>query len=159
MTRRPKGDKAKVEGKARFTGRPNSRKTPNAANPEEIAESERTYNLYMEQLLADLRHMLASPEGRNVLWHILGMTGTFHKLWVANAGIHANVANHDLGIDIIELIETADQEKFFLMGRPLGSFRGADRIRDRDGLAGGDRGGLHPLGTWNRQHRGLAGRP
>lgn len=94
----------------------------NAANPEEIREAEIRHKDQRYCEIRDLREVLATKPGRNLLWRLLRECGATPfpapgdpQLWESSAKIHVNVGKLDLGRYIASEIVTANQEAWLLM--------------------------------------------
>lgn len=67
--------------------------------------------------MADVRAVLATPEGKRFVWRLLGHSQMFESIWHPSALIHANAGRQDFGHFIWNICEQADQEAVFAMMR------------------------------------------
>lgn len=65
--------------------------------------------------LEDLKKVLSSRSGRNVLWKILGECGTFRSVMTGSSYTFFNAGKQDLGHYLMAEIEQADQDALFEM--------------------------------------------
>jgi hypothetical protein len=87
----------------------------NAADPRQVKAAERNEKDKRELELDDLRALLKTAEGRRFLWRLIGQCRTFESIWTANAQIHYNAGQQDLGHFLIAEIVEADEEGYLLM--------------------------------------------
>lgn len=87
----------------------------NAADRGQVRHAERKDRDRRERELRDLNAVLATPEGRRVMWRLLGHCRVFESIWHPSALIHANSGKQDVGHFIMAEIAAADQEALFLM--------------------------------------------
>lgn len=88
---------------------------PNAADPAQVKQAARKDQDRGLRFARDLKAVLATREGRNVLWHYLGTCKVFESVWHPSALIHAQAGRQDVGHEIMKDINDTDQEAFFLM--------------------------------------------
>lgn len=70
------------------------------------------------QELADLRALLATPEGRRVLWRCLEFTDLYHCAAEADERAdHARRGQRKVGVWLLQEIAAADPERWLLMQR------------------------------------------
>jgi hypothetical protein len=87
----------------------------NAASESQVKDAVFSVEERRRQEMNDLRQVLSTKEGRNVLWRLIGRCKTFNSIWDQSAKIHYLAGQQDIGHFLISEIEEADQEAFFLM--------------------------------------------
>jgi len=90
---------------------------PNAADPSQVKQAGRKDQDRAIRFARDLKAVLGTREGRNVLWHYLGACKVFESVWHPSALIHAQAGRQDVGHEIMKDINDTDQDAFFLMMR------------------------------------------
>jgi hypothetical protein len=61
-----------------------------------------------ERYLDDLKLLLGHPQGRNVLWMVLGTCGVFRSVMAPSEQIHYLEGRRSVGLELIADIEDAD---------------------------------------------------
>jgi hypothetical protein len=89
----------------------------NAADAEQIKNAGKKLSVKRENELSDLKKILSLPEGRRLIWRLLGFCKVFESIWHPSALIHANAGRQDVGHFIMAEVSDADQEAFFTMIR------------------------------------------
>lgn len=89
----------------------------NIADKEQVKEHGRKERYRRKRDLADMRELLATRQGRSVLWKFLEHSGVHKSIWEPSAKIHYNAGVQDFGHYIMAEIVEADQEAYFLMQR------------------------------------------
>lgn len=75
-----------------------------------------------EQQLTDLREVLATPQGRRVLWRLLGFTELYHcALEQDERADHARRGQRKVGVWLLQEICAADPEMWLQMQREASS--------------------------------------
>ena len=67
--------------------------------------------------LSDLREVLATRAGRNVLWRLMSQCGLFESITVQSSEIYVRSGRRDVGLFLIAEITQADQQAYLLMQR------------------------------------------
>lgn len=70
----------------------------NAADARQVKKSKSRAKLDRQQQMLDLEWVLKQPQGRRVLWRLLGHTGMFKSVWEPSAKIHFNAGKQDYGL-------------------------------------------------------------
>lgn len=88
----------------------------NAADAAEIKAKDKKIKLAEEQHIADMRAILAMPEGRRILWSILTYSRVFNSIFDPDS----TVLSHNAGIQtagqyVLAKITEADEDAFLLM--------------------------------------------
>lgn len=65
----------------------------------------------------DYEKLLAMPEGRRVLWDIVGRCNIFQAITVTNASMYMMQGAKNIGLGVIDDIERIDPDAFILMMR------------------------------------------
>ena len=114
----------------------------NAADKEQVGKAGHKLKLRQQQDLSDMRAVLATREGRRVLWRLLETCKVFGSVWHPSALIHFNAGQQDVGHLILAKITEANDEALLLMMReakqeaePDG---GNDERRSGDNRTAGD---------------------
>lgn len=63
----------------------------------------------------DLTHVLADPRGRRVLWRIIASAGVWERIRAPNPDIHYREGRRDVGIELMERIDSVDAAAIPLM--------------------------------------------
>lgn len=87
----------------------------NAADKKQVAHAKDKQESVRDRELNDLRAVLATLEGRRLLWRIMGFCKTFGSIWEGSARIHYNAGQQDVGHFIMSEIAQADEEKLLSM--------------------------------------------
>lgn len=88
----------------------------NVSDAQQVRRARTTEKKRREQLLADLRAVLKTGEGRRVLWAILGNCRTFESVYDENALRMAHRAGRqDLGHELMADIDAAQPDAFVAM--------------------------------------------
>jgi hypothetical protein len=85
----------------------------NAADPEQVADAAKQEKLAMHNSDASWRAVLSTPEGRTVLWELMGLTGMHSTITVTSSEIYVRSGRRDVGLDIQRRILQLD-EAFYL---------------------------------------------
>lgn len=88
-----------------------------ADNQKLAAARERRQRQYAEQIRADMKTLLSMPEGRRVLWDLIGDCGVFKESMETNARSYVQMGMRNLGLSLINRVTDADQEAYFQMMR------------------------------------------
>lgn len=86
-----------------------------AASREQYKEAKQKTELRISQKQRDLQAVLATPEGRRVIWSLLQRAGVFESIWENSAKIHYNAGQQDFGHALMADIVDAGEEFFFTM--------------------------------------------
>lgn len=87
----------------------------NAGDPRQVRRAGKTEHLRRQDELNDLRAVLATAEGRRLLWRVLGHCGCFGSVWHPSALIHYNSGRQDVGHWLQAEINAASRSQFFRM--------------------------------------------
>lgn len=87
----------------------------NAADAEQVERGARLQARRRAQARADLRAVLATAEGRRVLWRLLEHCGVFESIWHPSAEIHYRAGRQDVGHWLMAEISEADDEALMRM--------------------------------------------
>lgn len=105
--------------------------TQNRADNQKLAAARtRRDRQYKAQIQNDLKTLLAMPEGRRVLWELLGDCGVFRESMETNARSYVQMGMRNLGLSLMKRITDADQEAYFQMMRE--SMQRAKQAEDED---------------------------
>lgn len=89
----------------------------NAADGRQVEEARRKEKDKRKGEIEDLKVVLASKQGRRVLWRVLKHCKVFESIWDASSRIHHNAGRQDTGHFIMAEICSADEESLFTMMR------------------------------------------
>lgn len=88
----------------------------NAADPRQVKDAKKREKLRRDGELADMRAVLELPEGRRMLWRLMGHCKTFESVFDELATTMAfKAGRQDVGHFVMVEILAADQTKFALM--------------------------------------------
>ncbi len=87
----------------------------NATNRKQIEESKKKQKRLLEEKKSDLRKVLQTREGRNVMWRFLEEARVFNSIWEPSAKIHYNAGKQDFGHYLMAEIMNSDPDKYLLM--------------------------------------------
>lgn len=90
-------------------------KIDNAADPKQVTEAKHKERRKREAEGEDLRKVLATLEGRKVMWRLLEHCGVFETVWHASALIHYNAGRQDVGHYVMQEIIKAEPKAFAQM--------------------------------------------
>ncbi len=99
----------------------------NAADPEQVKEAGLHDAFTKANRIADMRKVLATGEGRRVLWWWLVQTHQHKSITVTSSEIYARSGRRDVGLELIEAITQADPEAYLLMQREAAKLE-ADKV-------------------------------
>lgn len=80
----------------------------NASDEGQVKDAERKERVRRRGEMADLRAVLATPEGRRTLYWLLDHCGTFRTIWHPSAAIHYRAGEQDVGHWLMEQMGEAD---------------------------------------------------
>lgn len=80
----------------------------NAANEKQVRRAKNKENLKDKDINSAFRKILNTPEGVQVLWHILEHCKSFESIWHPSALIHYNSGRQDVGHFLMAKISEAD---------------------------------------------------
>lgn len=87
----------------------------NASDKAQIKKQEKEFQKIRKQELADLKYVLASEQGRRLVWRLMGKCKTFSSIWETSAKIHYNAGQQDLGHFLLAEVMEANSESFLQM--------------------------------------------
>jgi len=88
----------------------------NAADPQQVKHAGRKEKDRRERELDDLRAVMALPEGRRLLWRLMGWSGYLQNPTHQRGDMtHQNIGRADAGRFILAEIMDADESKFLVM--------------------------------------------
>lgn len=87
----------------------------NASDRGQVREAAENDKLAHENLLNDVRAVVARPEGRRVLWWWLSRCGLFRSITETSSMIYVNSGRRDVGLELIKLITEADPKAYLQM--------------------------------------------
>ena len=65
-----------------------------------------------EILLANVRDLLRTRSGQDVLWHILSLCGIYSTAFTGNSQTFFNEGKRAIGLEVLDLINQADPEAY-----------------------------------------------
>ena len=68
------------------------------------SRDEREYDV----LLANVREVLKTSHGRDVVWHILGLAGIYSDAFTGNSTTFYNEGKRAVGLQVMQLLDDAD---------------------------------------------------
>ncbi len=89
----------------------------NAADPGQVRHAARKEKQQRAREAADVRAVMATPEGRRFLWAWLEKLGVFRSIWHPSALIHYNSGRQDAGHELLAQLTQADEELYLTMER------------------------------------------
>jgi len=81
-----------------------------------------------EAVDTDLSWILADPRGRRVLWRIIASAGVWERIRAPNPDIHYREGRRDVGIELMERIDSVDAAAVPLM---MQEARNQELLNDR----------------------------
>lgn len=87
----------------------------NAADESQVKAATVKEKLGRDRELNDWRAILATPEGRRVIWRVLERAMLFKTIWEPSARIHFNAGLQDMGLFVLAEIMAADPSIFITM--------------------------------------------
>lgn len=80
----------------------------NAADRDQVRKAKQQIKRERDQELSDLRTVLATAEGRRVLYHWIMKLRPLSNLWEPSAMLQVKAARHDVAVEMINAIDEAD---------------------------------------------------
>jgi len=87
----------------------------NASSEKQVKEAKSVEKTYRDVELEDLRKVLNTKAGRNVLWRILSKCKTFETIWHPSAAIHYNSGQQDIGHWLMSEIANTGPESLMVL--------------------------------------------
>lgn len=87
----------------------------NAASAKQVKKAKSAEKRNETEAIDDLRFILKTHQGRNVLWKIMTDCKVFNHIWEPSAKIHYNAGQQALGQKLMADIVEAGEEYLFLM--------------------------------------------
>lgn len=84
--------------------------TGNAADEKQVKEAARKERDKREDEINDMKAVLATPEGRRVMYRILEHCGILKSIWTPSAEIHFRAGRQDAGLFLMSEIVQADDK-------------------------------------------------
>ncbi len=81
-----------------------------------------------EEELNDLRVILKLPEGRRIIWRLLGHCSVFESIWDPSSRIHKNAGRQDVGHFILGEVTEADDESLLKMMKEAKDKKGVSDV-------------------------------
>jgi len=89
--------------------------TASAINKEAISKKEKDVKNYELQEQADLKFVLASAQGRRILWKYLSVSGVYEQSFTGNSTTFFNEGRRSIGLLILADIMEANPESYLQM--------------------------------------------
>lgn len=87
----------------------------NASDENQVKRADLKQRLRTTNEHEDMRAVLATPQGRRMLWRLLEHCKVFESIWHPSALIHHNSGRQDVGHYIMAKIAEADEARLFQM--------------------------------------------
>ena len=87
----------------------------NAGDESHVNERRKKEKSGRDQELEDIRHVLATRQGRRFYWRYLSECGVFRTSFVTNATIYFNEGRRSIGLHLMADMNEAAPESFVLM--------------------------------------------
>jgi hypothetical protein len=100
-----------------MSNRPSRSLVRNAADPKQVSHGDRVEARRARVFLTSLRAVLGTPDGRAVLWDLIGAAGVYRSVWDPSARIHFNAGQQDFGHMLLARCLDADEDLYQLMER------------------------------------------
>jgi len=65
-----------------------------------------------EKLEANVVSVMATPQGKDVIWEILSLCGIYDNQFTGNSGTFFNEGRRSVGLDIVQMINDADPTSY-----------------------------------------------
>jgi len=104
----------------------------NAADEKQVRHAQRKEKQRSERFEHALRAVMATPQGRVVMWELLTRAGIYRSVWEASARIHYNAGKQDYGHELLATLIDVDEAAYQLMEREMRAF---DRNEARETAA------------------------
>lgn len=88
-----------------------------ASDPEQVGNAKLTEKVRRANELAEMREVLGTRAGRNVLWRQLCQCHLFETITVQSSEIYVRSGRRDAGLALIAEITQADPQAYLLMQR------------------------------------------
>lgn len=92
----------------------------NLADKQSVKEHEAKDRRRRERELDDVRHILASEEGRRFVWRYLGITGVFQTSFTGSSETFFKEGQRNVGLKLIDDITQAEPESLIKMMKEKG---------------------------------------
>lgn len=89
----------------------------NAASPKQNKLLERLEDRRERDRRGAYLAVMATPEGRFVMWDLILAAGVFKPLWVPSAEIHERAGRHDFGLELMQRLQLTEPDLFQQMER------------------------------------------
>src|SRR5262245_38935415 len=89
----------------------------NAADPQQVKRADRKERRTEEIRLAAYATVMASPEGRFVMWDLLGMAGVFRSVYAGGDLTAYNAGRQDFGHELMAMLLRVDEPCYEAMER------------------------------------------
>lgn len=100
--------------------------TANAGNPEDVKAAGRQERKIETRRRAQYKAVLATAEGRFVLWDLLCQTGMFESSYSQSSAIYFNEGRRNVGLKLRADLELIDENAVEVMEREARNRRRAD---------------------------------
>jgi hypothetical protein len=87
----------------------------NASDESQVRGAKDKAKRVRDHELDDLRTILQAPQGRRLLWRLMGRCKVLNSVWEPSAKIHYNSGQQDIGHFIMAEIVEADEDAVFKM--------------------------------------------
>jgi len=116
----------------------------NALDPKQLKLVRRLERRQQIRLEAALRNVMATPDGRIVMWELLRTCGIFASVWEASAKIHYNAGRQDVGHELLADLHTVSTDSYLLMEREMRALAAREQVEiDASHTSGADEGDAH----------------
>lgn len=91
-----------------------------ASDPSQVRRAQRLVKRKQARLALALRTVMATAEGRIVLWELIATTGVFGPVWSANGSLmNYNVGRQSVGRELLDDLMAVDADLYQLMEREM----------------------------------------
>lgn len=87
----------------------------NAADRKQVKQAEKVVRSNQEYYMDSLKNVMATKDGRRVLWDFLSKCGIYAEIWEPSAKIHFNAGKRSVGLKVLGDITECDEDLFLIM--------------------------------------------
>lgn len=88
---------------------------PNSADPATVRKESKKEQLARQQLMHDYKTVLALPEGRRLIWDLMGFCYLFRDMQGNNADVNRALGRRKVGLRLISNVNQADPDRYIEM--------------------------------------------
>lgn len=87
----------------------------NAADRSQVSKADKAVKSAREYYMDSLKNVMASKDGRRVLWDVLEKCKIYSEIWEPSAKIHHNAGMRSVGLSVLADITECDEDLYLIM--------------------------------------------